>query len=219
MKRLKRYLSPERLSSARPLDIQVQLHNDVTIVYPPQEPSEIEEPQDRADDVDGCVFSGNVSITHEPFLQINNVRLGVVVMSSFDLPKGGTGEIHQDGLIFERYQTLLESEMETRLSEDTRYVVRKIVFAMVLPSTIPTWESLPGIEILPQLRIVAEYGYNSSSLTTTLSRERGEKPGLPIRKEVLSNLPDMIMEKWTGDGHVAHPKCTRIPCQDHDASG
>jgi len=207
MKRLKRYLSPER-RPARPLHIDVKLHNGIIIVYPKEDLEDVDQPPDyQTGAIDGCVVSGQVSISHEPLLQVNNVRIGVVVIGNYDLPEDSAAASarHQEGIIFETYQTFLESDMEVGLSANARHIKSTINFDMVLPSGVPTWESLPGTEILAQIRVLAEYGYNTLSLTLITSIDRGNR--LDQTPQAPSNVPDMIMKKWSGVGNVEHPSC------------
>jgi hypothetical protein len=211
MNRLKRYLSPERQRS--PLRIQVQLHNDIIIVHPEDS---VEDHVDELDDsdvtVDDCLFSGNVFVTHEPYLHLDSVRIGVVIIGKYELPQENAGgkAVPQDGIVYSQYQTYLESEMETTLSDGHAHIRRKIAFDMLLPSGLATWEALPGVEILPQIRVEAEYSYNSLSTTAIIaplpSQERGGKDA-SLPEEGLAHQPDLVMKKWSGTGNVEHPRC------------
>ena len=218
MKRLKRYLSPERRPS-RPLHIDVKLHNGVIIIYPKDDLDDAERPPDyQTGAIDGCVVSGQVTISHEPLLQVNNVRIGVVVIGIYDLPEGSTAVAssrHQEGVIYEKYQTFLESDMKVGLSANARHIKSTIDFDMVLPSSVPTWESLPGTEILAQIRVLAEYGYNTLSLTPITSIDRGNRNDPPAQPA--SNVPDMIMKKWSGVGNVEHPSCEWVVSNENDS--
>lgn len=42
---------------------------------------------DDGDTVDESLFSGNVSVTHEPYLQLDLVRIGVVMIGRYELPR------------------------------------------------------------------------------------------------------------------------------------
>ena len=207
MKRLKRYLSPER-RPARVLHIDVKLHNGVIITYPKDDLDDPDQPPDyQTGAIDGCVVSGQVSISHEPLLQVNNVRIGVVVIGNYDLPEDSPAVLsrHQEGIIFEKYQTFLESDMKVGLSANARHIKSTIDFDIVLPSSVPTWESLAETEILAQIRVLAEYGYNTLSLTPITSIDRGNRIDQP--SQPASNVPEMIMKKWSGVGNVEHPSC------------
>jgi hypothetical protein len=210
MKRLKRYLSPER-RPARPLHIDVKLHNGIIIVYPEDELDDPGQPPDyQTGAVDGCVVSGQVVISHEPLLQLNKVRVGVVVIGNYNLPEGSAAaqSRHQEGIIFEKYQTYLESDMKIGPSANACHIKSTIDFHMVLPSSVPTWESLPDTQILAQIRILAEYGYKTLSLTPITSIDRRNRLGQP--SQPASNVPDMIMKKWSGVGNVEHPSCESV---------
>jgi hypothetical protein len=213
MNRLKRYLSPERQRS--PLRIQVQLHNDIIIVHPKDSIEDhVEELDDSDSTVDDCLFSGNLFVTHEPYLHLDSVRIGIVIIGKYDLPQKNAGgkAVPQDGIVYSQYQTYLESEMETTLSDGHAHIRRKIAFDMLLPSSLATWEALPSVEILPQIRVEAEYSYNSLStkaISPPLSSEERERGGkdASLPEEGLAHIPDLVMKKWTGTGNVEHPRC------------
>ncbi|KAJ9092941.1 hypothetical protein QFC19_008539 [Naganishia cerealis] len=223
MNKLKRYFGRDRLPLPR-LNTRIRLQNDLVVVHPRSTPL----PMDPVDEStsgtelgvpDDTLLFGHATITAEPYINIYSVRVGLVVVYRYKL---SADDKPCESIIFEQYKSFSQDEIQLTVKESSRLIHRRVNFDILVPASLPTYEhSVHGI-ILPQVRVMVEFGYNSLSRETIdliaanppLAMDEKEEPSLILGRT-------MITDRWQGGGTVYVPKRSytiNTTCNDSDSS-
>ncbi|KAJ9116306.1 hypothetical protein QFC22_004746 [Naganishia vaughanmartiniae] len=208
MNKFKRYFGKDRLPLPRP-STRIRLQNDLVVVHPRSTPLPLDSLDDPSSNVelsepDDTLLFGHATITAEPYIDIHSVRVGLVVVYRYKQP---TDERLCESIIFEQYKSFSPDEIQLTTNETSRQIHRRVNFDILVPASLPTYEhSAHGI-ILPQVRVMVEYGYSPLSKDTIESITANPPSAIEEKEETSVILGrKMITDIWQGGGTVYVPK-------------
>lgn len=215
MNKIKRYFGKDRVPLPRP-STRIRLQNDLVVVHPRSTPLPLDSLDDPSSGVelvvpDDTLLFGHATITAEPYIIIHSVRVGLVVVYRYKQP---TDDKLCEAIIFEQYKLFSPDEIQITTKETSRLVHRRVNFDILVPASLPTYEhSTHGI-ILPQVRVMVEYGYSPLS-KETIESITANPPSAADDKEEPSLIlgRKMITDRWQGGGTVYVPKSQSLCAQ------
>jgi hypothetical protein len=144
-------------SSQKPhIKTDVLLTNDVIVLHPTDSYQSHQNP--LFDDNESTTVTGEVKIVSEPWLNVQSIRVGFLVLYRLKV-----GDAWTERFILEIYHSFEPEEIVSSLSDNGKYIKRVVDFTVSIPSHLATFEKTSSASVVSHIRAIVTFGFNSQS--------------------------------------------------------